>query len=91
MARRVSILSGPPNMVSGLTLLVTTDLRSVVLAMTRRWANGQNNVREILFIRRLVWFICRKFEEIDSGALTRTIRLIEFTLTFSLKSEAVII
>lgn len=90
MARRVRTLSGPCGMVNGLTLLVTTVLRSVALAITRRWASGQNNVREMLLIRRLVWFICRNLEEIDNGALIRTIKLIEFTLTLSLKSEAVI-
>lgn len=90
MARRVSMLKGPYGTASALTLLECTYLTSVVALTTRLCATGQNSVREIFLIPRLVCFICRNFEDMDNGGVTRTIRLIDFTLTLSLRSDAVI-
>lgn len=90
MARRVSMLRGPWGTRNGLTVFLSTYLTSAAMLTTRRWATGKNNVREILLIPRLVWFICRNFDVTDNGVVIRIMRLIEFTLTLSLRSEAVI-
>lgn len=74
-----------------LTVVRCTRLRVIAAVSRLLWRAGKNMFPSIVLSWRLVCLRCRKLEVIDGGYLIRITRLTSFTLTFNLRSSAVII